>query len=179
LTEADWGRSKGPVRMLRFLSSAGKADDRKCRLFACACCRRVWGRLPAQANRDLVVAVEECPVGTFDDPELHAAICASSAEEEQSAAEPAMYLGRGLYKLTAAESAVEVATRVACLVADEDRPAPEVDLNDDEAFVNYLVNCLVPPPARDLPSRPACWPRGRLWPCCSAASSATPSLRRR
>jgi hypothetical protein len=34
MTEADWGRSKGPVRMLRFLSSAGKADDRKCRLSA-------------------------------------------------------------------------------------------------------------------------------------------------
>jgi hypothetical protein len=138
MTEADWVRSKGPVRMLRFLSGIGKANDRKCRLFACACARRVWGHLPAQANRDLVVAVEERPVGAFGDPELQAAIQASSAVEQECSGEPAYwvakYLGRGFYKMTAAESAVEVATRAACLAVEEDEPAPAVDLNDDEAF---------------------------------------------
>jgi hypothetical protein len=144
--------------MLRFLSSAGKANDRKCRLFACACARRIWGRFPAEANRDLVVAVEEHPDRAFDDADLYSAIRASSAVEQECSGEPAYwvakYLGRGFYKMTAAESAVEVATRVACLVVDEDDPVPEVDLNDEAAFINSLMNSLVPPPGQEPPAPP-------------------------
>jgi hypothetical protein len=55
MTEAEWLACTDPARMLAFLGD--KASDRKLRLFACACCRKVWGRLRDQRLR---VAVEAC-----------------------------------------------------------------------------------------------------------------------
>src|SRR5262245_8209261 len=40
MTEAEWLEQTSPEPMLRFLE--GKIGDRKMRLFACACCRRIW-----------------------------------------------------------------------------------------------------------------------------------------
>src|SRR5438445_192673 len=40
MTEEDWQTSRDPSLMLMFLPHAGL--DRKFRLFACACARRVW-----------------------------------------------------------------------------------------------------------------------------------------
>jgi hypothetical protein len=38
--------------------------DRKFRLFACACCRRVWDHIPERCNRDAVAAVEDFSTGS-------------------------------------------------------------------------------------------------------------------
>src|SRR5437763_769167 len=43
MTEAEWLRCRDPEVMLADLS--GRAGERKPRLFAVACCRRVWGLL--------------------------------------------------------------------------------------------------------------------------------------
>jgi hypothetical protein len=125
MTEQDWFSCTAPQQMLKFLQEVGKGSDRKFRLFACACCRRIWDRLPDPCNRDLVAAVEDHPNGSFDDPVLHTIICVSSAREHEFSDEPAYwaakYLGRGFYKVTAAESAVIVAVKVRSVADSKSR----------------------------------------------------------
>ena len=108
MNEPEWLACGEPRKMLRYLE--GKATDRKLRLFACACCRRIWHLLPHQSNRDLVAAVEDHPAGAFSDPDLEAALVASSSYESQFVYDAGYwavkYLGRSYYKLTPLESAV-------------------------------------------------------------------------
>jgi hypothetical protein len=119
VSEDDWTACTDPQLMLMLLRSRRAATDRKLRLFACACCRRIWDRFPHPLNRDLVVAVEDHPDGRFEDEDIQAAARASSAVEPESSGQPAYWvakaLGRGFYKLTAAESAALVACKAMAL----------------------------------------------------------------
>ena len=54
MTETEWLACDDPAPMLEYLQGAGAG--RKLQLFACACCRRVWHRLPDPRSR---FAVEE------------------------------------------------------------------------------------------------------------------------
>ena len=73
MKETQWLESTDPMPMLKFLGPSDKSvpRHRKWRLFACACCRRIWHLLPDESSRELVVAVENQPDGSFDDVVLH------------------------------------------------------------------------------------------------------------
>jgi hypothetical protein len=139
--------------MLKFLLGRGQASERKFRLFACACCRRIWDLFPDPRNRDMVVAIEDHPDGTFGDPDLHEAICASSAREYQFRDRPAYRpaywvardLGWGFYKMTAGESAFIVARRAVSVVPDGPEPRAQT-----KAQAGLLRDILGPLPIRPV-----------------------------
>jgi hypothetical protein len=56
MTEAEWLACDDPEKMLDFLN--GKVTERKLRLLACACCRRIWDLLTDDRTRRAVEAGE-------------------------------------------------------------------------------------------------------------------------
>ena len=68
MTEAEWLACTNPQPMLEFLR--GTASDRKVRLFAVACCRRVWSSLQNEEFRDAVRKAELFADGRADRAEM-------------------------------------------------------------------------------------------------------------
>jgi hypothetical protein len=68
VTEDQWLCSQDPAAMLDHLGST--ADARKLRLFACACCRRVWHMLPEGPIREAVEVCERVADGAAGESEL-------------------------------------------------------------------------------------------------------------
>jgi len=64
MTEAEWLACKDLELMLRFL--LGKGGERRLRLFACACCRRIWDLLEDERSRKAVEASERFGDGLVD-----------------------------------------------------------------------------------------------------------------
>jgi hypothetical protein len=71
MTEAEWRACNEPTPMLEFLRD--KFSDRKGRLFACACCRRVWPLLTDERTRKTVAVSEQFADGLATDQELESA----------------------------------------------------------------------------------------------------------
>src|SRR4051812_17440902 len=61
MTEAEWLAATKPEPMLAFLRS--KVSDRKLRLFACGCCRRMWDMLTTEADRSAIELGEQLADG--------------------------------------------------------------------------------------------------------------------
>jgi hypothetical protein len=59
VNEADWLASADPEPMLKYLRDRG--SDRKLRLFACACCRRIWHLLDDEISRHAIELMERYP----------------------------------------------------------------------------------------------------------------------
>jgi hypothetical protein len=71
MNETEWLCSMDPTPMLEFLW--GKASDRKLRLFACACCRRVWHLISNERSRTVVEVAERYADGLANPDALVAA----------------------------------------------------------------------------------------------------------
>src|SRR5262245_19772655 len=74
MTETDWHESADPEAMLRFIRT--RVSPRKLRLFAVACCRRLWPMLSDLRSRGAVDTAERYADGRASDAELR------TAEEE-------------------------------------------------------------------------------------------------
>ena len=77
MTPGEWERCADPDTMLHALS--GQADDRRCRLFTCACCRRVWPLLADERSRAAVETAERYADGLADRDELATAEAGAQA----------------------------------------------------------------------------------------------------
>jgi hypothetical protein len=76
MTEAEWLACNDRQPMLAFLMAS--TGDRKLRLFACACCRRVWHLLRHQESQQAVEIAERFADGSAEDEERHRARKAAS-----------------------------------------------------------------------------------------------------
>jgi hypothetical protein len=74
VTEDEFHRCTEPWRMVGFLHANGWGGERRCRLYACACVRRVWPLLPGAGPRDAVEAAEQFADGAIDTDGLAAAL---------------------------------------------------------------------------------------------------------
>jgi hypothetical protein len=104
MTEADWLVCTNPDDMLYFLQ--GGASDRKLRLFAVACCRRIWPLMTDPGSRSLVEAAERHIDGWATEDEWKAASAAAHEAWVESSAlcVPWLY-GRPQRPMTAEEVA--------------------------------------------------------------------------
>ena len=68
MTEAEWLACEKPWLMLGFLR--GRAGERKLRLFACACCRRIWPLLADERSRAGVEVAERYADGLANAAQL-------------------------------------------------------------------------------------------------------------
>jgi hypothetical protein len=68
VTEREWDRCTDPGKMLE--SFRGKVNERKLRLFAAACCRRLWRLYPWTPPWKLVDAAEQSADGLISQKEL-------------------------------------------------------------------------------------------------------------
>jgi hypothetical protein len=88
MTEQEWLEGDNPLKMVESRRS-GLANERKLRLFGCACCRRVWGRLPGQASRDAVAVAERYADGLATRKDLKAAWLACGGDAPTTTLDPA------------------------------------------------------------------------------------------
>src|SRR4051794_37355778 len=110
MTEQQWLACDDPDRMLALLR--GLAGERKLRLFALACCRRIR-RLLDEESRKAVEVLERCADGAGGRRELQEALAAAE-RAEAAATGPARAAARAVAAAwSAAEHACSAAARVA------------------------------------------------------------------
>jgi hypothetical protein len=166
MTASDWLGCTDPEEMLKFLR--GKASDRKLRLFAVACCRRIWHLLEDERSRRAVEIAEQVADGMLPHDALRSAQrdaweavpCASgdshvsAARAAGRAAEPEAYLAGRYTRNEFVELGGEI--------AEERRSVGPVGEQaywrgraDGERRLAWLLRCIFGNPFRPTTTDPA------------------------
>jgi hypothetical protein len=132
MTEAEWHACDDPTEMLAFLRDH-HASERKLRLFAVACGRRVWHLLREKRSRKAVKLAERFADGEVDRSEMaaahravHYSLKTNRPDEEwavshaQAAAREAAADDAGHAAIHAAQYGQAAAARLACAGAEDD-----------------------------------------------------------
>lgn len=80
MTESEWQTCTDPKLMLEFLK--GRVSDRKLRLFACACCRRIGRLLTDERSRKAIAIAEQYADGKVSEQEMDRAAAHAFAAVE-------------------------------------------------------------------------------------------------
>jgi hypothetical protein len=143
MNQSQWLASTNPHEMLAFLKEKkpsgwscvlswmglrkGEVSARKCLLFACACCRRIWPLLADERTRQAVEVAELYADGLANKRALHQAVLAARAASAESD-RPRVMVGEWL-----AAAQARAAEAVACTLEADD-PADEAATWGKEAI---------------------------------------------
>lgn len=156
VTEAEWLACERPEPMLEFLRE--RASDRQLRLFACACCRSVYGFIPEGPCRQAIEVSLRFAEGLATVDELAAAHKAAIASADRGPNVEAAW--------AACETANPAAMRAARVAAQESREqifrqsprAAEDEARTQAVFLRDIVGN----PFRPVPASEVEWLAG--WP---------------
>jgi hypothetical protein len=159
MTEAEWLACTDPALMLEFLRR--KASDRRLRLFAVACCRRIWDVLKDQRSHVAVDTSERFADGLIDVETLGAA--ASDAWSTSDRTEAPAYASKPVPEPTFQETIdVAMATSNAAAEARADAtpivtygtPVWEPARKAERTHQCTLLRCIFGNPFRPSPPLP-------------------------
>jgi hypothetical protein len=156
MTEADWNDITEPQKMLEALRESGRASDRKLRLFAAACCRRIWHLLPDQECREAVQAAEVSAEGEAGEGPLRDVEAAGEVycdhREDVPEERLGYYAGGAIFQLGQERLASDMVAAAAAgaawcstLDAGGDRRAADAARRGEAAAQAALLRCIVGP----------------------------------
>lgn len=108
MTPEEWNAATDPTPMLEFLR--GKASDRRLRLFAVACCRRIWHLLTGEQSRMAIELAERLADGLATNTDRRAAVEALERSRTRTTAEHDIL--RAAAYLAANQGSIRAASRV-------------------------------------------------------------------
>jgi hypothetical protein len=132
MTEGEWLAATEPWRMLLFVQA--KTDARRLRLFAAACCRRVWTRLSDARSRAAVELAERAAEEAVEESVLAAAREAAWAARTTSS--PAAWAAWDCLADDAFRAAVDASRHAAWATPDSPR---QQELEGQAAVLRDLV----------------------------------------
>jgi hypothetical protein len=148
MTEAEWNACTDPGPMLQFLR--GRVSRRKLRLFAVACCRRIWHLLADERSRHAVTTSEGHADGLVRRKELAESRSKALATVADSARTPAAFAATSAARPVVAAAWVALLARNAVPGGQGLPPGPEAEAAAQVAILRDLLGN----PFRPTPSVP-------------------------